>query len=101
MKDEIQMEFWKRAIDFIFKQVPVVAASFVFCIVMGATIQILWAKIERMQDTFELKIETNNKAWAASLEEAREDWRMCEQKREALALEVAKLKAEFIRYRKQ
>ena len=85
------LDFWKRANEFIFKQAPAVALSFVFCAVMAATLQILWGRMERMEAAFEAKLETRNKEWSKALDIARADWRECESRREQLAVKVAAL----------
>lgn len=94
-------DFYRRAIEWIFKQGVAVVLCIIFCLAMGVTLQILWGKIDRMETAFEAKIERNNRDWSASLADARQDWRDCETKREALALEVTQLKAQFMRLSKR
>lgn len=90
-------DFYRRGIEFLFKQGVAVILAFLFCVAMAVTLQILWGKIDRMEAGFEAKMDRSNREWSAALAEARTDWMECETKREALAVEVARLKAEFTR----
>lgn len=85
-------DFYQRGIAFLFKQGATVAVSVLFLGITLAAVRLMWGKIERMETAFEVRIEKNNIEWNKALEIAREDWRQCEQKREALAIEVEKLK---------
>lgn len=94
-------DFYQRGIEFLFKQGVAVVLSVLFCLILGATIHLLWGKMERMQTDFERRLDNTNREWSAALNQSRADWQMCEHKREALAIEVEKLKARFERYFKK
>ena len=80
------MDFYKRALDFLFKQTPAILICFVACFVT-------FQEMSRRDAANESKMAELNAAWSKALNEAREDWRMCEEKREQLAIRVAKLEA--------
>lgn len=80
------MDFYKRGLDFLFKQTPAVLICFVACFVM-------FQEMSWRDGVNESKIDALNTAWSKALNESREEWRMCEQKREELAIRVAKLEA--------
>lgn len=88
-----RMEFYKKALDFLFKQTPAIIICFVACFVM-------FCEMSRRETQNENRIKALNLDWSKALNEAREDWnearedwRMCEEKREQLAIRVAKLEA--------
>lgn len=64
---------------------------------LAGCISFLWGKMERMELDFEGKIERNNREWKTALDTARMDWRNCEERREALAVEVAVLRKEVFK----
>lgn len=75
-----RMEFWKKTIDFLYKQAPAIVISFCACLAMGVIIQQLWNKNE--ERFAEIKQE---------LVETKAHLRMCEEKREELSVAVARL----------
>lgn len=85
-----RMDFYRKAIDFLFKQTPVV----VFCTIMCV---VLWNEMNRRDNANESKISLLNNQWSEALNIAREDWRMCEEKRQKLEIEIAKLTVRFDR----
>lgn len=85
-------DFYQRGIAFLFRQGVAVVLSLIFLGVTILALKIMWTRIRDMETAFEVRIEKNNAEWNKALEIAREDWRQCEQKREALAIEVEKLK---------
>jgi hypothetical protein len=88
-------DFHRQGINFLYKQGVAVVIAIVFLAITLSAIKLMWGKIERMEAAFEAKIELNNQQWAKSLDVARQDWRNCEEKREALAVEVATLRVEI------
>lgn len=84
-KYDPMVDFYKRAIDFLFKQ----GIAAVLCIV---AVFILWNEMNRRDNLHENKISLLNTQWSASLNEARQDWRMCEEKRRELEVQLAALK---------
>lgn len=85
-KYDPMVEFFKQGIPFLFKQAfPVVLCSF--------GLFVLWGEMGRRDSAHEEKISLLNREWSASLNEARADWRMCEEKRIELEVKFAALKA--------
>ena len=84
------MDFWKNAIQFLFKQTPAI----VFCVVACG---LLWNRMEQQDAEAENKIDRINREWSESLNIARQDWLMCEQKRQALEIEVARMSERLLR----
>ena len=84
---EVKMEFYKRGIEFLYKQAPVIVICIVACLAMGGTVWTLWQKNELNYANLEKKFESTQ-----------DQLRMCDEKREQLALTVAELsvKLEFI-----
>lgn len=80
------MDFYKRGLDFLFKQTPAILICFVACFVT-------FQEMSRRDSVNESKMDALNAAWSKALNESREEWRLCEQKREELAIRVAKLEA--------
>lgn len=96
-----RMDFYKKAIEFLFRQGAAVVISVLFlCIVLFA-VKLMWVKIERMESAFELKLEKNDSKWSAALNIARTDWLACEEKREQLAVTVAELTVKINRLEKR
>lgn len=79
-----RMDFYKRALDFLFKQTPAILICFVACFVT-------FQEMSRRDAANESKMAELNAACSKALNEVREDLRMCEEKREQLAIRVAKL----------
>ena len=84
-KYDPMVEFWKTAIPFLFKQAfPVVLCSF--------GLFVLWGEMGRRDNVHEEKIALLNTQWSAALNDARADWRMCEEKHRELEVQFAALK---------
>lgn len=86
MQYDPMQDFYKRAIDFLFKQ------GIVALICMGAVF-ILWNEMNRRDNLHENKISLLNTQWSEALNDAREDWRACEEKRQELEIRFTELKA--------
>lgn len=85
-KYDPMVDFWKTAIPFLFKQAfPVVLCSF--------GLFVLWGEMGRRDNVHEEKIALLNTQWSAALNDARADWRMCEEKRRELEIQFTELKA--------
>lgn len=84
-KYDPMVEFFKAGIPYLFKQGIAVVISVVFCVA-------LWFEMSRRDSANERKIDRINSEWSASLNEARRDWLMCEQKRQELEVRFAELK---------
>ena len=78
------MDFYRQAISFLFKQTQAITIGFVGCYLM-------WTQMERQAADNKADIAHINAEWSKALDEARKDWRMCEEKREQLAVKVAEL----------
>jgi hypothetical protein len=85
-KYDPMVDFYKRAIDFLFKQ----GIAAVLCIV---AVFVLWNEMNRRDNVNEAKISLLNTRWSESLNDAREDWRACEEKRRELEIQFTELKA--------
>lgn len=85
-KYDPMVDFLQQGIRFLFKQ----GVAVVICIVAVA---VLWMEMNRRDNAAETKISLLNTQWSASLNAAREDWRMCEEKRRELEVQFAVLKA--------
>lgn len=85
-KYDPMVDFYKRAIDFLFKQ----GIAAVLCIV---AVFVLWNEMNRRDNANEVKISMLNTKWSEALNDAREDWRMCEEKRRELEIQFTELKA--------
>lgn len=81
-------DFYKKAIDFLFKQTPAIAMCMVAVFVM-------WQKSEALQIQNKEDINRINAEWSRALNIANVDWRMCEQKRQELEIKFAKLSVRF------
>ena len=86
------MDFYRQAIQFLFKQTPAITICFVGCYFM-------WVQMERQSVESKAELARINTEWSKALDEAREDWRMCEQKREALAVKVAALEVTMKKFK--
>lgn len=87
-------DFWKRGLDFLFKQTPAIVLCLSACFV-------LWNEMNRRDNQSRAEMTKINAEWSAALNASREDWRMCEEKRHALEIEVEKLKVRFEKYIKK
>ncbi len=96
-----RMDFYKKAIDFLFRQGAAVVIAVLFLGITLSAIKLMWGKIERMESAFELKLEKNDSKWSSALNIARMDWLMCEEKREQLAVKVAELTVKINRMEKR
>lgn len=85
-KYDPMVEFFKQGIPFLFKQ----GIAVVICV---SGLFVLWNEMSRRDNSYEQKISLLNTQWSASLNEARADWRMCEEKRIELEVKFAALKA--------
>lgn len=92
-KYDPMVDFYKRAIDFLFKQ----GIAAVLCIV---AVFVLWNEMNRRDNANEVKISMLNTKWSEALNDAREDWReseenwrVCEEKRRELEIQFTELKA--------
>lgn len=94
-------DFYQRGIQFLFRQGVAVVIAVSFLGVTVSATKLVWGRMERMEQEFEAKIERNNREWKASLDIARQDWRDCESKREALAVKFAALEVEVKRLHKK
>jgi len=90
-QEEVQMEFYKKGIEFLYKQAPVIVICIVACLAMGTTVWILWEKNEKNYTEVKQK-----------LEDTQTHLRMCDEKREQLGLKLAELsvKLEYIQSRR-
>lgn len=84
------MHFYQQAIPFLFKQTPVVVICSIACFVM-------WNAMERRELESRSEISRINSECSQALEAAREEWRMCDAKREELAVKVAELTVKMAR----
>lgn len=87
-------DFYRQAIAFLFKQTPAIVLCLCACFV-------LWNEMNRRDNVNRAEIARINTEWSAALNRANEDWRMCEVKREALAVEVAALKTLIVGKKKR
>jgi hypothetical protein len=88
MQYDPRMDFYRQAIQFLFKQTPAITICFVGCFIM-------WQQMERQAFDSKSEIARINAEWSKALDEAREDWRLCEEKREALAVKVAAMEVKM------
>lgn len=87
-------DFWKKGIDFLFKQTPAIVLCLCACFV-------LWNEMNRRDNDNKAEMARLNETWSTALNISREDWRMCEEKRHALEIEVEKLKIRFEKHFKK
>lgn len=87
-------DFWRKGIDFLFKQTPAIVLSLMACFV-------LWNEMNRRDNVNRAEMARLNVEWSAALNISNQNWRVCEEKREALAIEVEKLKVRFERFAKR
>lgn len=85
-KYDPMVDFYKTAIQYLFKQGIAVVLCAVCCFV-------LWNEMNRRDNLHENKISLLNTQWSEALNDAREDWRMCEEKRRKLEIQFTELKA--------
>lgn len=97
-QSDLEMEVYRKGIEFLYKQTPVIVICFLVCMAMGAVIWVLWKKSE--QSYTELK--ASYQVLESKFENAQEDWRMCEQKREELSSKLTALtvRVEFLQSRR-
>lgn len=97
-QSELEMEFYKKGIEFLYKQAPVIVVCFLFCAVMGYALKVLWEKNEQTYAA----LESRYMAVESKIETYQDDLKMCESKREELAKEVAALtvKVTFLQSRR-
>lgn len=84
------MHFYQQAIPFLFKQAPAVVMSCLACFVM-------WGAMERRDTENRAELARINREWSNALQISREEWRMCESRREELAVKVAELTVKISR----
>jgi len=85
-KYDPMIDFWKTGINYLFKQGVAVVICTVACFV-------LWNEMNRRDNVHESKISLLNTQWSGALNDARADWRMCEEKRRELEIQFTELKA--------
>jgi len=97
-QSEIEMEVYRKGIEFLYKQTPVIVICFLVCLAMGGVIWVLWKKSE--QSYAELKSDYH--VLESKFDNAQEDWRMCEQKREEISRQLTALtvRVEFLQSRR-
>ena len=88
MKYDPMEDLYRKGIDWIFKQGVAVSLALIFLGITISAVWLMWGKMERMQHAFETKMEVNNAKWTIALNESREDWRQCEQRRIELEIKV-------------
>ena len=85
-KYDPMQDFTRKAIEFLFKQGIAVVICTAACFV-------LWNEMNRRDNVHESKIALLNTQWSNALNDARADWRMCEEKRRELEIQFTELKA--------
>lgn len=89
-----RMDFYRKGIDFLFRQTPAIVISLLACAV-------LWQEMSRRDTAHQVRLDALNTEWSKALDTARQDWRMCEEKREQLAVKVAELTTKISRMEKR
>ncbi len=79
-KSDLDMEFYKKGIEFLYKQAPVIVVCILFCVVMGYALKVLWEKNERTYAALEKRMDIYQ-----------HELQVCELRREELATQVAEL----------
>lgn len=97
-QSEAEMEFYKKGVEFLYKQTPVIVVCIIACIAMGFVVWVLWNKNEANYT----KLEANYHVLEQKFQYAQDDWRMCEQKREELSRQLTALtvKVEYLQSRR-
>ncbi|MCB0541896.1 MAG: hypothetical protein KDC70_00175 [Saprospiraceae bacterium] len=90
MNYDPRLDFWKKAIDFLFKQSPAIVICVIVCWLM-------WQRMERKETESELRIDRLNEKWDVALSNARRELAMCEEKRQALEVKFAVLSEKVAR----